>query len=871
MCAESLEPSVQLKEQRLNPIRLFCLLFSVAGLAAIAACGDTSGSEPIVESGTRDSASIRALQASDLAPTGTAQPVATSTPRPTATPTPVPTSTPSPESYYELGKEERNDKIDSAIANLSKAIELKPDYVDAYYLRGLLFAREEDLDRAISDFEEVAKLDPDFPDGKVARAGIYSVRGAGYTLQMEYDKAIVDFERAIELDPDNSDAALGAATAFVLRGTGHLDEGELELAIADFDRAIPEFERIIKSDPGDAEASNILATTYVMRGIAYSEEGFFRSSLADFDMAFADFERALNLDADTADNRAVIAAAYSLRGLLYLENVGDFERAIADLNRSIANFEIALSLDSGNSDAQFGLADTLLQLGIAQSNKGDFVEAIDIFERVIHLYPDDTSFELIRGDARNEISKIEVESNEGIDWSLCDVDLKCGLVEVPADYRNPDAGSIKIAVNVRRADLQDQRIGYLLVNPGGPGASGLEFVQDVWYTFEFDLLDRFDIIGFDPRGVGESEPEFLCGQPGEQLDLLNTIVGEIDTPEEIAVGEAAANLCIESMGPVGGLLHSEYVARDMDEIRKALGAEQISYLGFSYGSTLGVWYATLFPGSVRSMVVDGAANPVDKATSQQERVNQAVEELAAFEESLEQALTACVSSKCPIFNEGDPIGYYERAVEKLPLVNNAAGEVPSAGFLAVLTTLYGEDVWPALWKGLHVLNENDDPAILLELAAFQLGDDVTAPNFTAHVNCLDGLVLYPELDRATLSEDSEMIDDAIAEKLPLIGAIYPSAPNVCLFYDQFAPEPLEGPLDGGGVPILVVGNHTDPATPFGESEELVTETLSNGYLLETAHTSHVVYPDNECVNDYVHRVLIDGEYPERRVSCERED
>ena len=168
-------------------------------------------------------------------------------------------------------------------------------------------------------------------------------------------------------------------------------------------------------DPEDAEASNILATTYVMRGIAYSKEGYFGNSLADFDMAFADFERALNLDADTADNRAVIAAAYSLRGLFYLENVDDFEGAIADFNRSVANFEIALSLDSGNSDAQFGLADTLLQLGIAQSDKGDFVEAIDIFERVIHLYPDDASFELIRGDARNEISKIEVESNEGID------------------------------------------------------------------------------------------------------------------------------------------------------------------------------------------------------------------------------------------------------------------------------------------------------------------------------------------------------------------------------------------------------------------------------------------------------------------------
>ena len=399
----------------------------------------------------------------------------------------------------------------------------------------------------------------------------------------------------------------------------------------------------------------------------------------------------------------------------------------------------------------------------------------------------------------------------------------------------------------------------------------MELVQDSRSAFADLLPTLFDIVGFDPRGVGASEPEFLCGDPGEQLDLLNSIDGEIDTPEEMAIGEAAANLCIESMGSVGGLLHSEYVARDMDVIRRALGAEQISYLGFSYGSALGVWYATLFPESVRAMVVDGADNPVDRADTQQERIDEAVEEWAGFEDLMEQALAACNSTECPIYNEDDPIAYYKSAAEKLHLVNRAAGDVPDAGFLAVLTPLYSEELWPALWKGLYELNENDDPAILLKFAGIQLGDDLTAPNFTAHVNCLDGLVLYPELDRATRFEDSDLIDEAIAERLPLIDAIYPSAPSACSFYDQFAPAPLDGPLDGGGVPILVVGNHTDPATSFGESEELVTETLSNGYLLETSHASHVVYPDNDCVNYHVHRALIEAVYPDKRVFCERED
>ena len=233
-------------------------------------------------------------------------------------------------------------------------------------------------------------------------------------------------------------------------------------------------------------------------------------------------------------------------------------------------------------------------------------------------------------------------ASEKIDWTRCDyADLgafECGYLEVPADYRDPDAGSINIALIVHRATLPEERIGYLLINPGGPGQSGVEFALGAGVgVFSDAIAERFDIVGFDPRGVGLSEtvtlvlalsgielsavgggsgPEFACGDLGEQNELLAGIEGDFDTPEEIADGEAAANLCIESMGMVGALLGTEYVARDMDEVRKALGVEQISYYGASYGSAVGVWYATLFPDSIRAMVVDGADNPVDQADTQ---------------------------------------------------------------------------------------------------------------------------------------------------------------------------------------------------------------------------------------------------------------
>ena len=462
-------------------------------------------------------------------------------------------------------------------------------------------------------------------------------------------------------------------------------------------------------------------------------------------------------------------------------------------------------------------------------------------------------------------------SGESIEWSECGPSLECGALDVPVDYRDPGAGTLQLAVNVHRAQDPVHRIGYLLVNPGGPGGSGIEMVTSAADFFAAEVLARFDIIGFDPRGVGFSEPAFACGEPGEQLVLLAAIELPVDTPEEVAAGEAAANLCIDSMGAVGGLLHSEYVARDMDEIRKALGAEQISYLGFSYGSALGVWYATLFPESVRAMAVDGADNPVDAAGSQEERLGELLEEMTPFESRLEQALALCADTPdCPIYNEGDPVGYYRQAVTKLELVNEAANGDPSAGALGVLGPLYDEADWPALWQGLFDLYENDDPGVLLEFALWS-GGITGGTSFTEHVNCLDEWVLQPQLDRETQLSDALAQNQAIAAQLPLAGLLAVDLSNVstCPFYDQFAPDPLEVPLDGAGVPILVIGNHSDPATPFGESEELATQTLANGYLVETTHPQHIVYPRNECVNEQIHRALIDGVFPdERRIVCE---
>ena len=747
---------------------------------------------------------------------------------------------------------------------------MNPDYVDAYYLRGLAHALEEEYDEAIADFEQVIELDPNHTDVQVALTGVHAGRGAEYALQGNYDKAIADFEKAIKLGADNDDVRSGLTLAYLKRGIDHLDEGDEDEAVADFDRAIEGLEKIIAAAPGDAEARTVAAGAYLLRAAISYESGYFSEKFAYFDRAFADLERAIELDPDNTEATVAVADAYLYRGFTHYD-LYDYEAAIADFTRSIQRSEEVMVLHPESSDAEVAAVEAYLWRGIVHSERSEYDKALADFDRVLETDSDGDEIEWSRLDAQYEIAKIEIELSEGIVWDPCDFGLKCGFVEVPVDYRNPDAGSLRIAVNVRRAYHHDERIGYLIVNPGGPGVSGLELVQNADWFFDHEILGSFDIIGFDPRGVGESEPEFACGEPGEQIALLATVQGVIDTPEEIAAGEAAANLCIESMGAVGALLHSEYVARDMDEIRKALGAEKVSYLGFSYGSTLGVWYATLFPKSVRAMVVDGADNPVDRSDTQDERMAEYLEETLSLEVQLREALTACDNSECPIYNGGDPIAYYYRAAEKLHLVNEAAGGVPYAAYLAVVTPLYDEEDWPLLWWGLYELYEDDDTVTLLEFVNRQLDDDATAANFTAHVNCLDSFVLKPHLDRTTRLDDWVVFEAISEEKLPLQEAADFDSASACPFYDQFAPDPLVAPLDGGGVPILVIGNRSDPVTSFGESEEFVTETLRNGYLVETSHFRHGVYPDNECVNDYVHMVLIDGEYPERRVFCERED
>ncbi len=462
-------------------------------------------------------------------------------------------------------------------------------------------------------------------------------------------------------------------------------------------------------------------------------------------------------------------------------------------------------------------------------------------------------------------------AGEDVDWFPCGDLTQCATVDVPVDYDDPSLGQLALSISVRRSTDPDQRIGYLFINPGGPGVSGVDLViaADL-IGFPQELLDSFDLVGFDPRGVGGSEPSFACGEGTEQFDLLSRIDDLPDEPEELALGAQAVQLCVDSMGPVAARLGSPFVAQDIDAIRRALGAEQISYLGFSYGSALGAWYASLFPDQVRAMVVDGARNPLADAETLDERVQLAREQVGPVEAQFRAALESCDSEACPIYNDGDPTGFWLDTAPKLDLIAQAKNDNPTAISFAIIGHLYTEQLWPDLHQAIFDLNVNDDPTGFV--AAIENAGQVDEPSFTAHVNCLDAWALFPDETVDDLVFEAQLYDQAVEDiiwaEFPLLGASrLPDNADVCLHYETIDVPAFEGTLDGGDVPIVVIGNTSDPITPFVQSEQFANDVLANGHLVRVQHPQHVVYPANGCVNDIVHAALIDLELPPAGVEC----
>lgn len=463
---------------------------------------------------------------------------------------------------------------------------------------------------------------------------------------------------------------------------------------------------------------------------------------------------------------------------------------------------------------------------------------------------------------------LESYYGQQLKWDDCGDGFQCTTAQAPLDYRAPSGDSIELAL-VRHPATGD-RLGSLLVNPGGPGGSGYDLVKDsLDFAVSDKLQEHYDIIGFDPRGVARSTG-VACYDPAQMDSYLYDITpGERGSDAWLAArterATAFADACDSNTGALLDNVDTESAARDLDLLRATLGDSTLNYLGYSYGTYLGATYAGLFPTKAGRLVLDGAIDPA--ATNLDVNIEQA----KGFENALRAYLADCLAgSDCPFDGSVDDSMATVKAlldsVDAAP-IRGTDGRMLGGDTLvtAIIYPLYSQSGWPALSEMFDsVLAGSADQA--LSFADQYNGRDEDgnyADNSTEAfnaVNCMDYAYVS---DAATMREQAQQLDAAA----PVIGAYFGYGDVTCTTW-PYTTRAERGPISAeGSPPIVVVGTTNDPATPYVWAQALASQ-LDDGRLVTFHGEGHTAYnKSNSCVNDAVDTFLIDGTAPTTDPMC----
>lgn len=455
-----------------------------------------------------------------------------------------------------------------------------------------------------------------------------------------------------------------------------------------------------------------------------------------------------------------------------------------------------------------------------------------------------------------------------VTWRECD-GFECASIEVPLDWSDPAGPTVLIAVNRSAARKPDERIGSLLINPGGPGGSGLDLLEGFVDTAGAELLDHFDVIGFDPRGVGKSTP-VSCGSSRE-LDEFFVTDFFVETQDDLTRAERRsaefAQLCRSETGPILENVDTVSAARDMDVIRAVLGDEKLHYLGYSYGTQLGAVYASLYPHRAGRLVLDGG---VDFLLSPEE---QSIQQAAGFESALRAFIDWCLDQRdCRL--EGGT----ENARRQIARIAEHARDegYPSGAVMDVngnlmvygmVVTLYDERSWEYLMYALNEVITRGTAQGFYELANFYLDRDARSGEYQGNstiaftaISCLDG-----EDEERTIEQQREFARKAELAS-PTFGWWFSGAGS-CAGWPWTAKEHVTSLESAKAAdPILVVATTNDPATPYQWSVSLAEQLGAS--LLTYRGEGHTAYGrSNQCVTDAVDAYLVRGELPAQGAFC----
>ncbi len=447
--------------------------------------------------------------------------------------------------------------------------------------------------------------------------------------------------------------------------------------------------------------------------------------------------------------------------------------------------------------------------------------------------------------------------------SIPNVRFDCGTLRVPRDWDAPAAGAtFNLAlVRARRTD-QRSRIGSLLVNPGGPGVGGVDYAVYFAASGPVDVLRRFDVIGFDPRGVGGSAPVECVTDA--QKDAGNAAdpdpVSDAAYAAHVAFARRIGDDCAAKYGQSLRLFSTEQTARDMEAIRAAVGDPKLTYLGYSYGTLLGAVYAHRYPTRIRALVLDGAVDPTQDAVAASEG------QARGFERAYGDFVAWCRATPiaCPAGPDARATVNRLMAAARQAPVTGPDGRPATAGWvlLALVTALYQRDDWPELAAALHALDGGDSSAI------FRIADRLYSRDPTGHYsNLIDANLAIgcADEDRQPTAEQIRALQGAWRAAYPTFGADLAVSMLGCAVWPG-KHDPFEAGRAAGAPPILVVGTKGDPATPYEQTAALAS-LLGTGVVLTWNGDGHTAYPDTPCITEAVDRYLIDLRVPPVGTVC----
>ncbi len=487
-----------------------------------------------------------------------------------------------------------------------------------------------------------------------------------------------------------------------------------------------------------------------------------------------------------------------------------------------------------------------------------------------------------------------------LDWSECGEDFggsdgpasatfSCTYATVPLDYDAPEGDTIDIALKRLEARQPDRKIGTLFINPGGPGGSGVDFASFAWAVFPASVLNRFDVVGFDPRGIARSNP-LVCFESFQQVE--RTFAGAPAFPidqEEYRLVNTAQNrytqLCDQNAGDIIDHMSTTDVARDLDLLRQAVGDEGLTYAGYSYGTQLGSVYANLFPDNVRALVVDGVLDPVawttgrTKAEARQPFSSRLGSDVGASE-SLGQFFALCEQAgpeACSLAAQGDPEEIYDATLTALrdgPVrIDLGGGFVTEITYQDLVGNSLGTFYSPFGWSDLALV-------VSLTAAAAGVADPIEPPAAAAasRVAAFAGEPMPQTLEGFDGVACSDSVNptnrqawwkagQARDQVAPYFGSLWTWASAACATWPGQAEDRFMGPWTAQtSAPVLVVGNTYDPATPYSGAQA-VAGLLPGSRLLTVSGWGHTSLGSSTCADSAVARYLVSTRLPAAGTRC----